>query len=135
MSNEIEHFIIKNDLRNTIICKGFISFGEELLSIYKKNDFFLFPSYSEGLPQVLLEAMANGCIVISTNVGSIPFIIKDNYNGILIQPHCLDSILNTIKSIIDTPVDLRKIRINALITAQMFSFENQIQIFEKILNE
>jgi glycosyltransferase involved in cell wall biosynthesis len=113
---------------------GFIEFGDQLLSIYRENDFFLFPSYSEGLPQVILEAMANGCFVISTNVGSIPFIIKDNVNGILINPHNLDNIKKVIDAIFTQQFNIKSIRYNAIKSATMYSFENQINIFEKVLN-
>lgn len=135
MRTEIDQFINTNQLNNTITCKGFIGFGEQLLSIYKENDFFLFPSYSEGLPQVILEAMANGCFVISSNVGSIPFIIKHNHNGILINPHNFDNILTVVNSIIDQKYNIKEIRLNAIRTATVYSFENQVKIFEKILNE
>lgn len=135
MRTEIDQFITKHNLKETITCLGFIEFGDQLLSIYRKNDFFLFPSYSEGLPQVILEAMASGCFVISTDVGSIPYIIKDKDNGILINPHNLDDIKKVIDGIIFHKFDIKNIRLNAIKSASIYSFENQINIFEKVLNE
>ncbi|WP_320666755.1 glycosyltransferase family 1 protein [Prochlorococcus sp. MIT 1307] len=60
--------------------------GEELASAYASGDAFLFPSSTETLGLVLLEAMAAGCPVIGANRGGIPDIISDGKNGCLFNP-------------------------------------------------
>lgn len=57
--------------------------GEELASAYASGDAFLFPSSTETLGLVLLEAMAAGCPVVGANKGGIPDIITDGINGCL----------------------------------------------------
>lgn len=52
----------------------------------QKTDLFLLPSYDEGLPVAILEAMASGVPVVSTKVGGIPELIKKEENGLLIAP-------------------------------------------------
>ena len=64
---------------------GYLS-GEELASAYASGDIFLFPSSTETLGLVLLEAMAAGCPVIGANKGGIPDIINDGVNGCLYDP-------------------------------------------------
>ena len=58
----------------------------ELLELYNLTDIFILASYSEGLPRVLIEAMACGCVSISTSVGDIPKIIVNGYNGFIVEP-------------------------------------------------
>ena len=60
--------------------------GEDLASAYASGDIFLFPSSTETLGLVLLEAMAAGCPVIGANKGGIPDIINDEINGCLYDP-------------------------------------------------
>ena len=60
--------------------------GEELASAYASGDAFLFPSSTETLGLVLLEAMAAGCPVVGANRGGIPDIISDGINGCLYEP-------------------------------------------------
>ena len=64
---------------------GYLS-GQELASAYASGDIFLFPSSTETLGLVLLEAMAAGCPVIGANKGGIPDIINDGVNGCLYDP-------------------------------------------------
>ncbi len=64
---------------------GYLS-GEALASAYASGDAFLFPSSTETLGLVLLEAMAAGCPVIGANKGGIPDIITDGENGCLFNP-------------------------------------------------
>ncbi len=60
--------------------------GEELAAAYASADAFLFPSCTETLGLVLLEAMAAGCPVVGANRGGIPDIVTDGENGCLYEP-------------------------------------------------
>jgi glycosyltransferase involved in cell wall biosynthesis len=60
--------------------------GRELASAYAVADAFVFPSRSETLGLVLLEAMAAGCPVVAAKAGGIPDIVTDGVNGYLFDP-------------------------------------------------
>jgi glycosyltransferase involved in cell wall biosynthesis len=60
--------------------------GRELASAYSVADVFVFPSRSETLGLVLLEAMAAGCPVVAAKAGGIPDIVTDGVNGYLFDP-------------------------------------------------
>ena len=71
--------------------------GEEKLSLLARSSIFVLPSYNEGLPIALLEAMAAGCAVITTPVGGIPEVITDGQNGFLVDPGDVQSIANRLQ--------------------------------------
>lgn len=70
---------ILNGLRNdNILLIGKIDF-REISMFYKASDLLILPSLSEGLPNVILEAMACGLPVVASNVGEIPSLISHSY--------------------------------------------------------
>lgn len=72
-----------------------------LLSEYDNADVFVLPSYIEGLPMVILEAMGRGLPIIASNVGGIPEIVMDGYNGFLIEPGDIDSLVQKMRLLAD----------------------------------
>jgi glycosyltransferase involved in cell wall biosynthesis len=58
---------------------------QEIPSFLQKADALILPSYWEGMPTVVLEAMSSGVPVVSTRVGDIPTTIRDGESGILID--------------------------------------------------
>ena len=68
-----------------LIYHGRISDVEKIKSILQQTDVFVLPSHSEGMPNVILEAMASGCAVLATQVGAVNVMVKES-NGWLIPP-------------------------------------------------
>jgi len=110
--NQLEK-IFENTQTNFI---GYLS-GEELASAYASGDIFLFPSSTETLGLVLLEAMAAGCPVIGANKGGIPDIINDGVNGCLYDPDGVDegksSLIEATKKILKNNNKKENMRIEA----------------------
>jgi glycosyltransferase involved in cell wall biosynthesis len=73
------------------------AFGDEKLTFFHKADIFVYPSYDEGMPMAIIEAMASGLPIIATNVGGIPDLVKDEVNGLLVEPGRPDQISAALK--------------------------------------
>lgn len=69
------------------------------IKLLKEANLFVLPSYNEGLPMAILEAMSYKCAVISTNVGGIPEVVKHNKNGFLIEAGDKESLKSYILSL------------------------------------
>jgi glycosyltransferase involved in cell wall biosynthesis len=67
--------------------------GDDLAAAFASSDAFLFPSRTETLGLVLLEAMAAGCPVVAANSGGIPDIVSNGVNGYLFEPNDPDGLL------------------------------------------
>jgi len=73
--------------------------NEDLLAMYTKYKYFILPSYYEGNPKVVLEAMASGCIVILSNIDNHKELLDHGVNGYLFNSNeDLIHVLTTIKS-------------------------------------
>ena len=79
--------------------------GELLYEQFRRADYFVLPSYAEGLPVVLLEAGSFGLPVISTPVGAVRDLVKHNENGLLIQPGDVNEIAAAIDRLHSNPQD------------------------------
>ncbi|WP_269623866.1 glycosyltransferase family 4 protein [Prochlorococcus marinus] len=92
---------------------GYLS-GNELASAYASGDAFLFPSSTETLGLVLLEAMAAGCPVVGANKGGIPDIISDGENGCLYNPDADDdgalSLIEATKKLLGNEIERTEMR-------------------------
>jgi len=81
----LETMVTTLDLQNKVVFLGHRS-KMELLELYNLSDIFTLTSYAEGLPRVLIEAMACGCIPIATDVGSVSALIANGHNGFTLTP-------------------------------------------------
>jgi glycosyltransferase involved in cell wall biosynthesis len=80
----LEEQVKKLGLDRDILFPGSFS-REDLAAAYKAADLFVLPSLAEGLPLVLLEAMAWGKCVIATRVPGNLDVVRDGWNGILVE--------------------------------------------------
>ncbi|MFN5979244.1 MAG: glycosyltransferase, partial [Pseudanabaena sp.] len=73
--------------------------GDDLASAFASSDAFLFPSRTETLGLVLLEAMAAGCPVVAANSGGIPDIVTNGVNGYLFEPSDRDGLVTATQNL------------------------------------
>ncbi|WP_238884685.1 glycosyltransferase family 4 protein [Clostridium sp. YIM B02551] len=94
----VNKIIRDNYLQNNIKILGWIN-SEEKDVLLRKTSIYILPSYNEGMPMSILEAMSYGIPVISTYVGGIPSVIKNDINGILINPGDIKTLTLKIKEL------------------------------------
>lgn len=80
---ELKKVISHLGLTHKVVIHGWVK-GDQKYNLLKTSDIFILPSYFEGFPNALLEAMASGIPCIATDVGSVSDLIRDNVNGILV---------------------------------------------------
>jgi len=95
----IKHIEV-NGLENNIEWVG-QAVGNKKIKWLTESDIFILPSYAEGLPMSLLEAMAYRLPVIVTPVGGIPSVIQNNVNGLLIEAGDISNIILAVNRLAD----------------------------------
>ena len=96
LKKEIHRFIEKNKIKNVYL-HDFIPQASQYLKAF---DLFVLPSFKEGLPYTVLEAMAAKTPVLASAIGGIPEIIKDNQNGFLLYEKTSSEIAGKINEFI-----------------------------------
>jgi glycosyltransferase involved in cell wall biosynthesis len=81
--------------------------AERMPELYSEHDVFVFPSLMEGLPTVLMEAMASGMPVITTETCGMPDVVENEFNGLLIPPADATALEEAILRLADS-VELRR---------------------------
>lgn len=109
---------------------------EDLPAIYSGAICFVFPSLYEGFGFPVLEAMACGCPVVSSNAGSLPEIVGDS--GILVSPKDIEGFAEAISSVILDKSKKGEMVEMGLERAKRFSWEEcakkTLQVFENVHN-
>ena len=80
----LKEYARKIGVEDKVIFTGFLR-GKEKYDLFKNSHIFTYPSYGEGFPTVVLEAMAAGLPIITTPVGGLKYAFKDGKNGFFIK--------------------------------------------------
>ncbi len=102
--------------------------------ILKQYQLLVLPSYNEGLPMAILEAISYGIPVVATNVGDISFAVENNINGYLISPHDIEGLKNKIIDVVTKGENnWKKLSENSrTIAIDKFSSEKYMREFTKL---
>lgn len=138
-TNRYKNFAKKLNLKHKVIFAGYVK--ENMLPFYYRGaDVTVLPPFidSEGFGMTLIEANACGKPVIGTNVGGIPHVIKDGYNGILVTPKDVNALTKAIIHILKNPDLTKKLGKNGrdLVTARYsweMSTKKTLEIFKKTI--
>ncbi len=126
-------FVSQNQLENIVEYRGWIS-GDEKTMLLKECDIVVLPSYIEGVPISLLEAMANAKPSITTNVGGIPGIIESGKNGVIIIPGDKNALYNAIRLYIDNPQLITEYGIEGFNRVEYFYPKSVMKQLENLYN-
>jgi glycosyltransferase involved in cell wall biosynthesis len=108
MRPEIEALIDRSGLRGRVRVTGWAS-GQDVLQHVQGARAVVLPSFGEGLPVVLMEALALCRPVITTSIAGIPELVRDAENGWLITPGDVDALVTAMRAALDgRPEDLAR---------------------------
>ncbi len=107
--------------------EGYMGDQEQYLAALRESDLFVLPSLSEGVPKVLLEAMACGVPVIASAVGGIPALLGDGQRGRLVRPDDEVELAAVIRSLLDDPAARQRLRRDGLTWAADHTAERQAE--------
>lgn len=106
-----------------------------LQSYYDKIDVLLMPSRSEGFGLTAIEGMARDCVLVASNTGGLPEVVREGYVGLLHQPESVDDLANKICRLIENPKHLEQMCSHLHDYVQQFTFERYADLFNDLYSK
>jgi glycosyltransferase involved in cell wall biosynthesis len=132
LQDEIKEYLDNHGLNRTVKFFGWIPHGE-IPDYMNRLKLLVLPSYTEGLPNIVLEAMACGTPVLTTAVGAIPDVIKDGETGFIMENNSPDCIARNVVGALNHP-NLGKIAGKArALVEQEYTYEVAVKEYRNIL--
>ena len=135
----LQQAIITRELSDRVSYKG-KKLGTEKMLEYINTDIFVFPTYEDCFPLVLLESMQFGLPVISTDEGGVPDIVQNNITGFIIPRKNSTALAEKVAVLISNPTLRKEMGRNGRLKYEreftLSHFENRlVHIFNKVLDE
>jgi glycosyltransferase involved in cell wall biosynthesis len=123
---------LADDLGVSVIFTGKLS-KQEWATLAQEYDIFINTTHFDNMPVSVIEAMALGLAVVSTNVGGIPFLLEHQYEALLVGDNEVSEMVAAINQLIDCPSLFNQITTNANQKAITFDWKIVNQQWFKIL--
>ena len=130
--DDLKRIASENKGGNWLKIRGEMS-HDNVLRELMSSGLFVFPSYTEGFPNVILEAMACGCPIASSNVGAIPEMldIENNPCGVCYDPQCVGVVVDAIRLLMDD-ANLRQ-KYVTMAESRVYSEYTIDRVYERLL--
>jgi glycosyltransferase involved in cell wall biosynthesis len=112
-------------LSDRVELPGYVPFGDELLDRYRNAHLFVHVSLTEGLPQVLVEALASGTPIVATAVGSVGALLEEGGAGVLVRPAQLEELVDAILLLSEDEPLRRRLAIRGIELAKELTLERE----------
>lgn len=132
---ELSLLTAKKGLQDVVFFHGRKKAGGELLAFYRQSDIYVLPSYHEGFPRTIWEAMASSMPVICTPVGSIPFYLEHEKEVLMIKTGDVEAIVEAIKILVKNSTLRKKLISNGFGRVQEIRLDVQAKKIVEFIHE
>jgi glycosyltransferase involved in cell wall biosynthesis len=120
---------------NCVVFEGAVN-QDHIRTHYASADLFCLPSFAEGLPVVLMEAMAMGIPCVATQIAGIPELIRDGVDGLLVPPSDLEALVETLGKLMDDAALRQRLGKSGLArVAAQFDLQHSVERLAKTFAE
>lgn len=132
--NDLKEYSKEMGVESQVFLTGFLS-KPEWHNLSKKADIFINTSDVDNMPISVIEAMALGIPIISTDVGGMPYLIENNNDGILVPANDDKKMTEEVLRMYDSPELTQRLSLNARRKAEKFSWKVVGPQWIKLINE
>lgn len=131
----LEKAFADKGLSEYVVFPGWVR-GVEKEKLLQESAVFLFPSYHEGMPMCVLEAMGYGLGIVTTNVGGIPRLIQDGENGFCKKPGDIEALSAAMNDLLADCEKCERLGTQARkLVSEKFGLEQHLQKIQQVYVE
>jgi glycosyltransferase involved in cell wall biosynthesis len=101
-----------SSLGDQVTFRGWLT-GADLVEVFAQADVLVLPSWAEGLPNAMIEAMAAGLAVVVTRVGSVPDVVTDGLTALLVPIRNTEALIAALTRVITNADTRRRLGVSA----------------------
>jgi glycosyltransferase involved in cell wall biosynthesis len=132
LQDKIEEYLDEKNLNDKVKLTGWVP-HDELPDYLNELKLVVLPSYTEGLPNIMLEAMACGTPVLATPVGAIPDVIKDGKTGFILENNSPECIAKNILNVLTYPNLDKIVKSTRELVEKEFTYKAAVERYREIL--
>jgi glycosyltransferase involved in cell wall biosynthesis len=129
---ELKNLTSKLNIEDKVVFKGYLDHSK-LAEAYQQSDIFVLPSLNEGMSNAVLEAMASGLPIITTDTGGTVELLDDN--GLIVGMQDSESIANAIMQLIKDPAKISEMGEKSRTMAETLSWRHVAQKYLNVYRE
>lgn len=119
---------VLEDLARTLNLDAAVHFtgrveNEHMSVLYRSADAMINPSLADNMPISILEALASGVPIVSTNVGGVPFLVEDGRTALLVPPRDPQAMAQALMQVLTTPDLARRMSEAGLASVQQYTWQ------------
>ncbi len=131
---ETKEFAKELGLEDSVTFTGGLS-KEEWINLSKDFDIFINPTNFDNLPVSIVEAMALGFVIVSTNVGGLPYLIENEKDGLLVDKNDHIAMANKILRALKEPALCKKLSSNAREKAKTYAWSEVKKLWDAVITK
>ena len=118
----LENLVVELGLQDTVIFTGHVN-NNEMAALYHNSDVMVNPSLADNMPISVLEALASGVPVVSTNVGGVPYLVEHGNTALLVPVQDPVAMADAILMLLNDPAKAQQIRLAGLNAVQSYTWK------------
>jgi glycosyltransferase involved in cell wall biosynthesis len=115
--------------------RGWVPFGPELLEVYRRAHLFVHVSLTEGVPKVLIEALASAIPIVATDVGGVRALLDGGRAGLLVPPSDLEALVGAIQRLADDEALRERLVVHGLELGRSLTLETQAERVARFIRD
>jgi glycosyltransferase involved in cell wall biosynthesis len=136
LKDELENLARELGLHSDVTFTGRVD-NEEMAALYRKAQVMINPSLVDNMPNSVLEALASGVPVVSTNVGGVPYIVEHEKTAVLVPPQDPQSMASAILGLLNDPAKSERFRQAGIQSVQQYTWPQVrgrlLEVYQSVL--